>query len=112
MNKTQELFKVMSENPELEVIVLVSEDCTSEYGYTVTDISSIKVCEVATHNDRFLEGFRIYEKSDIADLIENIAEYDFDGTDEDYEKAKEIANNKPWKKVIRVYVDGYEGDVI
>jgi len=112
MNKTQELFKVMSENPELEVIIFVGEECASEWGYTLTDIASIKVTEVATHDDRNLEGFRVYEKSEIYTLIENIAEYDFDGTDEDYEKAKEIANNKPWKKVIRVYVDGYNGDVI
>lgn len=112
MNKTQELFKIMSENHDLEIIVFASEDCVSDWGYTLTDISKVEIAEVATHKSSIDDGFRVYDKSEINDLIENIAEYDFGGTDEDYVKAEDIANNKPWKKVIKLYVDSYSGDVI
>lgn len=112
MNKTQELFRLMSENPDLEIIVFASEECVSDWGYTLTDIAKVEVAEVTTHKSNIYEGFRVYDKSEINDLIENIAEYDFDGTDEDYIRAEEIANNKPWKKVIKLYVDSYDGDVI
>lgn len=101
-----DLIKLMTENPELPVIPMVDTEvvCGDEYGYWMASFGECSVREFVS--DYYNEGIiRYKDEADAEDkLIENIAECKYDGTLEDYERArKEVA--EMWAKAIIVKIE-------
>ena len=102
-----DLIKLMTENPELPVIPMVDTDVVAgdEYGYWMASFGKCEVREFAV-DEWYGDGIIRYRDEHNAeeDLIEAIAECKYDGTDEDYEKAKQEAE-KLWTKAIIVNIE-------
>ena len=102
-----DLIQLMKDNPDLPVIPMVDSDIVAgdEYGYWMASFGSCSIKEFAV--DRWYgDGVIRYRDDSRAEesLIEAIAERKYDGTDEDYEKAKEEAD-KLWTKAIIVKIE-------
>ncbi len=101
-----ELLKLMNENPELPVIPMVDTEvvCGDEYGYWMASFGECSIREFAI-DEWYGEGIIKYRDEPDAEeqLIEAIAESKYDGTDDDYEKAKEEVE-KLWTKAIIVRI--------
>lgn len=102
-----ELLQLMKDNPSLPVIPMVDTEIVlgDEYGYWMASFGKCEVKEFAI-DEWYGDGIVRYKNEPHAedDLIEAIAECKYEGTDEDYEKAKEEAE-KLWTKAIIVYIE-------
>lgn len=106
--ETEELRKLILENPELPIVILANEDSSNaDYGWTFCSsisfyIEEILDCDFYDYNDEvFTEKERLEEK--IADDL-----YDdyHDKSEKEYEAAikREVEKYEPyWKKVIVIY---------
>ena len=95
-----ELLKLKTENPDLEVLVCADEELwCGEYSWYEGKISSVSI------EDRYEYGETIYKGSDdIRDIIE--CENDLDcANEEDAKKIEELLSEVIYKKVIYINVD-------
>ncbi len=107
-HNSDELKKLIFENPDLPIVVLAGEDATCDYwGWTYCSsisfhIDEILDCDYYDYNDAvFTDRDRLEEY--IEDMLYD--EY-YDKPDEEYEKAikDKLAELEPyWKKVIAIY---------
>ena len=99
-----ELFNLMRENPELPVIPMVDGEIVAgdDFSYWMGSWGEARVDEVAI-DEWDCEGRILTKTYGEEELIEDIAEIKYDGSDEAYEKAKEDAKSL-WQKVIVVYI--------
>jgi hypothetical protein len=101
------LIQLITENPDLPVIPMVDTEvvCGDEYGYWMASFGDCTIREFAV-DEWYGDGIIKYrDEPDAEDnLIEAIAEGKYDGTDEDYTKAKEEAE-KLWTKAIIVKIE-------
>ncbi len=102
-----DLVQLMKDNPDLPVIPMVDTEVVAgdEFGYWMASFGKCEVREFAI-DDWYGDGIVRYRDEYGAEdgLIEAIAECKYDGTDEDYEKAKEEAE-KLWTKAIIVKIE-------
>lgn len=102
----EELFRLMRENPDLPVIPMVDTDVVGgdEFGCWMAAFGKAEIREFAI-DEWYGDGIVRYRDDYGAEenLIESIAEVKYDGTDEDYEKAKKEAESL-WTKAIIVYI--------
>lgn len=105
--QSDELKKLILENPDLPIVVLVSDDACGDYCWTYcSDISfgidEILDCEFYDYNDAvFTDRDRLEER--IEDML---YDYYFNKPDEDYEMAikRKLEELEPyWKRVIAIY---------
>lgn len=111
-NKTQELIKVLAENPDRELIFMYPEEGSGWY-YTLGYPTNIILDEYTTHNERiWLKGENYDELfEDISDDVFNYLFPYQDYTDEEEDKLIESVTEErieklDWKKCICVYI-GY-----
>ena len=104
--ETDELKKLILENPELPIVILADEDSSNaDYGWTYCSRISFCIEEIL--------DWDFYDYNDAVitdrDRLEELIADNLDGeylTDEEYEAAikKEIEKYEPyWKKVIAIY---------
>ena len=102
----REFLLLVLENPELPVVPMVYADCVGddEYSYWLSKVGRSEIREFAI-DEWYHDGAIVYRDEANAEetLIEAIAETKYNGTDEDYEKAKEEAAGL-WTKAIVVYI--------
>jgi hypothetical protein len=107
MFDTQELLQLVAENPELPIVPMVETEVIGgdEFGYWLAKIGKCAVKEFAI-DEWYGDGIVRFrdEHNAETDLIEAIAEGKYDGTDEDYEKAK-LEAGALWTKAIILYVN-------
>lgn len=108
MNKNiSELCKLIEENPELPVLARVNSDVcgiNDNYAWWLGEITSCRVEEYTTDEWGGDGCYRDRSEEDI--IIENIAEYKYDGSEEAYRKAKEEVETM-WKKAIMIHVEAF-----
>lgn len=104
---TSKLLQLVAENPELPIVPMVFYEVVGgDCGDWIGKVIDVKIREYAIDewegdgSVRFRDDFGAEEI-----LIESIAELKYDGTDEDYKKAKEEAAAL-WEKAIIVYIGG------
>lgn len=110
---SQKLIQLIQENPELEVLPLVSPYCVPEEGkhYWVSNWGYSSIEEIYVNREKE----KIYVKSidmeelineKFAILVENLSAIEFLEISEYWEEeAEKQVNNLPWKKVILVYIE-------
>lgn len=102
----REFLLLVLENPELPVVPMVYTDCVGgdEYSYWLSKVGRSEIREFAI-DEWYHDGAIVYRDEANAEetLIEAIAETKYNGTDEDYEKAKAEASGL-WTKAIVVYI--------
>lgn len=102
-----ELFRLMAENPELPILPMVDTEVVAgdEYGRWIGGFGNAEVREYAI-DEWYGDGLvRFRDDSGVEELlIEGIAEVKYDGTEADYEKAKNEAE-AIWTKAIIVNID-------
>ena len=102
----REFLLLVLENPELPVVPMVNTECVGgdEYSYWLSRVGRSEIREYAI-DEWYHDGKIVYRDDANAeeDLIEAIAETKYDGSDEDYEKAKVEAAGL-WTKAIIVYI--------
>ena len=106
--ESDELKKLILENPDLPVVVLVADDaCCGDFSWTFCSsisfyIDEILDCDVADYDDTvFTDRTRLEEKIE-DDLYDDFC----DGPAEEYEAAvkRKLQELEPyWKKVIAIY---------
>lgn len=107
-NITQDLAKLISENPGLEIIPLVTEECADpNYTYTMSCISKVDVDEyvISPFNDE-----RLFFKSGGWDDDFIQVYFDNDPYERDeipYEEVKAAFEALEWTKAILLYIDAY-----
>lgn len=104
---TAELFRLIQENPELPILPTVDTEVVAgdDYGRWIGAFGKAEVREYAI-DEWYGDGLvRFRDDSGAEDsLIEGIAEVKYDGTEADYEKAKNEAEAL-WTKAIIVNID-------
>lgn len=98
----KELLKLVEEHPDLPVIPMVDSDVVADDMYA-TWMGSFGRCYVGKYA---IEEWRDEPRvlfDDEEELIESIAEYKYNGTDEDYKRAEEEAKEL-WQDAIIVYI--------
>ena len=102
----REFLLLVLENPELPVVPMVYGECVGgeEYAYWLSKVGRSEIREFAI-DEWYHDGAIVYRDDANAEeeLIEAIAESKYDGSDEDYEKAKAEAAGL-WTKAIIVYI--------
>lgn len=106
--KTDELRKLILENPELPIVILANEDSSNaDYGWTFCSSISFYVeeildCDFYDYNDEvFTDKDRLEEK-----ISDDLWDEYHDKSDEEYDAAvkREVEKYEPfWKKVIAIY---------
>lgn len=100
------LLELVKENPELPIVPMTYyEVCGGDSGYWMGRIISVEIREYAINE--WNEDEAVLFKDDFGaedKLIEAIAEYKYDGTNEDYDKA-EIEAKEMWTKAIIVRIN-------
>jgi hypothetical protein len=106
MTKTEKLLQLVKENPDLPIIPMVETEvvCGDEYGYWMGSFEDCQIREFAI-DEWYGEGIVRYRDDFNAegDLIEAVAEGKYEGTDEDYERAKMEVKDM-WTKAIIVKI--------
>lgn len=101
------LLRLIQENPDLPVVPMVDNEIVAgdEYGRWLGSFGKAEIREYAI-DEHYGDGVvRFKDEYGAEDtLIEGIAECKYDGTDEDYEKAKKEAATL-WRKAIVVNID-------
>lgn len=103
----REFLLLVLENPELPVVPMVYSECVGgddQFAYWLSKVGRSEIREFAI-DEWYHDGAIVYrdEANAEEELIEAIAETKYDGTDEDYEKAKVEATGL-WTKAIIVYI--------
>lgn len=104
--ETDELKKLILENPELPIVILADEDSSnSDYGWTYCSRISFYIEEILDWDFYDYNDTVITDRDRLAEIIaDNL--YDEYLTDEEYEAAikHELEKYEPyWKKVIAIY---------
>jgi len=106
-NVTQELRKLILENPELEIVPFVSDDCGNPgYSWTLSSLRSARVDEyvVSPYDDERL----LFKSSGFDDFATDYIETDVAERDEiPDEEIKKAFEALEWEKAILVYVEAY-----
>lgn len=102
----KELIRLAKENPELPIVAMVDgEICGGDdYFRWMGEIGRCYIDEYVI-DEYYGDGcikFKSYDDEDT--IIEGIAEYKYNGTDEDYERAKKELETM-WTKAIIVNID-------
>ena len=103
----REFLLLVLENPELPVVPMVYSECVGgddQFAYWLSKVGRSEIREFAI-DEWYHDGAIVYRDDANAEeeLIEAIAETKYDGSDEDYEKAKAEAAGL-WTKAIIVYI--------
>lgn len=106
-DEMREFLLLVLENPELPVVPMVYSECVGgddQFAYWLSKVGRSEIREFAI-DEWYHDGAIVYRDEANAEetLIEAIAETKYNGTDEDYEKAKEEAAGL-WTKAIIVYI--------
>lgn len=104
MNYTAELARLVAEHPDLPIIPYVdSEVVFEDSGWWVGSVSHVAVHRYAAgyYYDPYGDAeWRYYLEDERDELIEHIAEYKYEGTEEDYAKAEEEVSQIKWREGI------------
>lgn len=103
----REFLLLVLENPELPVVPMVYSECVGgddRFAYWLSKVGRSEIRELAI-DEWYHDGAIVYRDDANAEeeLIEAIAETKYDGSDEDYEKAK-VEVTGLWTKAIIVYI--------
>jgi hypothetical protein len=107
MNKHEELFKLIKENPELEIVPMVDSEVVSGDDYS----SWMGAWGKSRLDEYYCGDERIYFGDDKEDLMQELIDNNYDNkwegkTDEEMETmAKEIVNGYEWIKCIAVRIE-------
>lgn len=109
MNCTAELARLVTEYPDLPIIPYVNSEVVADdsYGYWAgsPDYVSLERYALGYYFDPYGDNdTRYYTEDEKDNLIEAIAEYKYDGTEEDYAKAEEEVSKIEWKQGIFLYI--------
>jgi len=106
-NATQELRRLMLENPELEIVPFVSDECGNpDYGWTLSSLRSARVDEyvVSPYDDERL----LFKSSGFEDFETDYIDTDMAEREEiPDEEIKKAFGALEWEKAILVYVEAY-----
>lgn len=109
MNYTSELARLVTEHPDLPIIPYVDSEVVAEdTGWWVGSASHAAIHRFAAgyYNHPYGDtGWKYYTEDEKDELIEQIAEYKYEGTEEDYAKAEEEVSKINWKEGIFLYID-------
>ena len=99
------LLELVKENPELPIIPMTHyEVCGGDSGYWLGTIESVEIKEYAINEWNEDEAVLFKDEFGAEDrLIEAIAEYKYDGSDSDYDKA-EVEAKEMWTKAIIIRI--------
>lgn len=113
MDKKQELFYALRDNPELRLVAMFSNDGNDDYEYSMGEATKVQVTHI------FEYGERIYCSDESDELREIFEDHLFDElygdepysrvfTDEENDELERLAQEKlekvEWEPVIIVYV--------
>lgn len=108
VHDTAELRKLIAENPNLPIVVLVGEEAYSgEWGYEYQTNVSCSLEEVLDCEIPFGGGIVPTDKDDFEEQLSDYL-YDKELSDSEFEKLlkEEMTKYEPyWKKVIAIYAD-------
>ena len=114
-HQTAELKKLIAENPDLPIAVLVGQDAAwDDFGYTFTHDVSFHISEILDADTTFLSDTIFYDRDDFAEkMSEYLYDTEYDNSNVTYsEKEFELALEKRikeydpyWKKCICIYAD-------
>ena len=100
-----QLLELVKENPELPIVPMTYyEVCGGDSGYWLGEIESVEIREYAINE--WNEDDAVLFKDDMGavdKLIEAIAEYKYDGSEEDYDRAKKEVKEM-WTKAIIIRI--------
>lgn len=97
------LLELVKENPSLPIVPMTYyEVCGGDSGYWLGLIESVEIREYAINewNEEVLFKDKLGDEDK---LVEAIAEYKYDGSEEDYERAKKEATDM-WTKAIVIRI--------
>ena len=103
MENLKKLFRLVKENPDLEVIPMVHSECVADEGYSwwLAGVGTPRVDEYYKTDDR------VYLKYDFEDLVEDFMSVKYDELpwsemyDEEFEiEAEKAVKEYPWIKAI------------
>lgn len=99
------LLELVRENPSLPIVPMTYfEVCCGDSGYWLGKIESVEIKEYAVNEWNEDDAVLFKDEEGAEDkLIEAIAEYKYDGTEEDYNRAVKEAE-KMWTKAIVVRI--------
>ena len=101
-----ELRKLIIENPELPICVLVENDLPwEEYSYTYAASVRVYIGEILDCDVPYSEGYVFNDRADLEEHLQCHLDVDDSVSDEEFEKLvdKEVEKYEPyWKKVIIV----------
>ena len=108
MNKHEELFKLIKENPELPIVPMVDSEVvgSDDYNSWMGVWGKARIDEYWHGDERIY--FREYDEEDLVqELIDNNYDDEWKGkTDEEMERlAEEIVDGYKWVKCISVSID-------
>ena len=99
---TEELRKLIIENPDLELVPMVAEECSSEYSHTMCELSSCRIDEWTLNP---YDDEQIFYKSDDYSNFEDLFFDNCEAEEINEEMAKAAWEALPWTRAIIVYVD-------
>ena len=107
LHNTDELKKLIIENPDLPLLVFASDECNNgDYSYMSCDcyavIGEVLDCMQEINDERIYE-----DRDEFREDLEYIYEDQFDGSDEEFDKLidSKMEEYEPyWKKCIILYV--------
>lgn len=102
MTNTQKLLQLAAENPDLPIVPMVDYDVVGDgYGFWLGEFGHCEVGEYALYSDRYYD-----ERDELKDDYYCTNTEDFEGfTDDDLEKALDLATDHMWTKAIIVYIN-------
>lgn len=102
MTNTQKLLQLATENPDLPIVPMVDYDVVGDgYGFWLGEFGHCEVGEYALYSDRYYD-----ERDELKDDYYCTNVEDFEGyTDDDLEKALDLATDHMWTKAIIVYIN-------
>jgi hypothetical protein len=102
MNNTQKLLQLAAENPDLPIVPMVDYDVVGDgYGFWLGEFGHCEVGEYALYSDRYYD-----DRDELKDVYYCDNAEDFEGcTDDELEKALDLATDHMWTKAIIVYIN-------
>lgn len=104
----ENLFKLIQENPNLEILPMVATDCVCDvsFGYWTAEWGNAKVTKYWINDDR------IHEYDELEDLVDewvdnNYEDYKDLSDDELFNLAEERIKSQDWKPAIIVYIKSF-----
>lgn len=106
--KTDELRKLILENPDLPIVILANEDSVCDYfGWTFCSSISFHIDEILDCDYYDYDDMVITDRGRLEEVIEDRLYDEYcDKSEEEYEEAikNKLAELEPyWKKVIAIY---------